>query len=374
MQTPIILAAGIYPPEMGGVATIVYRLAEDLTRKGLAVTVIAYGKTSKIEKINALLTVIWVSRSGSMVTRYARYFIALHKHTQKNAKIFVTDILSTGLPVRILYIFRSLEVVLRLGGERSWENAIEKKRTWCTLLDYWRDTQGGWQQRMMVVYYRWFWTMPKKIIVVSDLLKRCFETMQLDTTNRMMVIPNRLPESVNGEEAISERNNHPRSPLRLLYVGRMARVKNVLFFARVIKRCEEQNLPVACEFIGEGEDLLECKKILSSSRIACFLGSKSFLDVKQRMQESDVLVLPSLSDIYPNVVIEALTQHLPVIMTDQTGLESGFGGILFASPLKIEEWTHCLQSICSTSAYKALVDSICIPQYIGPSLADVVVD
>ena len=369
----MIIAAGIYPPEMGGVSTIAYRVANELLDLGHMVTVIAYGDRSDVTAVREGLTVICASRSGGIVFRYARYFLLLLKHVTSQSTVLVTDILSTGLPLRVLYVFRKPRVILRLGGERSWENAIEKKRVWCTLREYWRNGLGGWQQKMMRSYYHWFCTMPEKIVVVSPLIRECFERMSLHLEGRLQVIPNRPTRNVSERGAMAIVSHQLHHPLRLLYVGRMARVKNVIFLAQIIKKCAEEGLAITCDFIGEGEDLEAAKKMLATYPSARFLGNISFEQVNEHMQDADLLVVPSLTDIYPNVVIEALAVNLPVLLTDQTGLEPGFGGIVFASPFEPEAWMRQLRLLCTEEGYHNLKSSIRIPDDRGPSLVNILV-
>jgi len=47
------------------------------------------------------------------------------------------------------------------------------------------------------------------------------------------------------------------------------------------------------------------------------------LEKNARMDESDLLILPSLTEITPNVAAEAVSRGLPVLLTQSTGLCGG---------------------------------------------------
>ncbi len=74
----ILLATGIYPPDIGGPATYVRHLAQELTKRGTEVTVVTYGEVESGKwKVESGWKVFHVSKSGGPLLRWRRYAQAL---------------------------------------------------------------------------------------------------------------------------------------------------------------------------------------------------------------------------------------------------------------------------------------------------------
>ncbi|HCR18428.1 MAG TPA: hypothetical protein DIU35_13185 [Candidatus Latescibacteria bacterium] len=124
-----------------------------------------------------------------------------------------------------------------------------------------------------------------------------------------------------------------RSKLQVLFVGRLDYIKGVDTlldcWEGVVARCPEAHLVI----LGTGE----LRQDLERTRLNCGLrDSVSFRgrvdNVKDYLQAADLLVLPSLAEGMPNVVLEAMACGLPVVATDIPGtreaVENRVTGIL----------------------------------------------
>lgn len=357
-----VLATGIFPPEIGGPATVIFALANDLRAKGHAVTVVTYG-----EKDETTSEIVRVSRRGSVLSRYVRFARAVRRLVTKDAIILATDVFSVGIPVRSALVGKRNRFILRLGGEWCWEDVVEKKRTAVPLRTFWQTGGHGVRSFFQRWNYRWILSRTQKVVVTSDLLRDVLR----------IVVPSLKTDVVTLTNVPSGTCAHPRSadgphdPLRLLYVGRFARVKNVVFFARVLEQAVTRGVRVACTFIGTGPDLAEAQGVLSGVPQMRFLGALSHEDVLGHFSDADLLALPSLTDICPNIVGEALACGVPVIMTSEHGLPSGFCGIIERSPLEEDAWISTLASLQEKEVYERLRSSIRVPESSSVTLVSV---
>ena len=129
-------------------------------------------------------------------------------------------------------------------------------------------------------------------------------------------------------------NSHPEKPI-LLYVGRMAREKNLLVFESLIRDFPDAQFI----FVGGGPIEEDLKTRFSSPNVA-FLGFLHGEDLAKAYASSDVFIDPSLTEGYPNVVLEAFASGAPVVGFDALGIgdlirESKAG--LLARPNDIEK-------------------------------------
>jgi glycosyltransferase involved in cell wall biosynthesis len=110
-------------------------------------------------------------------------------------------------------------------------------------------------------------------------------------------------------------------PVRLLMVGRMSVQKNPLTAVRALALLKD--VPWLCTVIGDGpllgEARAEAEKLGVADRIA-FRGWASAAEVTEAMRESEILLIPSLSEGLPMVAVEALAQGVAILGSRIGGL------------------------------------------------------
>jgi glycosyltransferase involved in cell wall biosynthesis len=150
------------------------------------------------------------------------------------------------------------------------------------------------------------------------------------------VIENAVPE---GSPRRSRRMS-PGQPLRLLYLGRLVGFKNIPNLLRALKAIHEPPLrrSMTLTIVGDGPLLDTLKLQAPSSKLqAHFLPPAHGAEVHRIFAEHDLLVLPSLTEISPNVALEARAYGLPVLLTKETGLSASFAKGMLLRELKTKE-------------------------------------
>lgn len=131
-----------------------------------------------------------------------------------------------------------------------------------------------------------------------------------------------------------------KQPIKFVFVGRLIKWKAVDLLILALKRVWEQ-IPVELEIIGDGHELPALVALAtelgliklqttesatqdgdgeSPKRAAVnFTGFLSQTDCAKRLQQADVMVLPSLHECGGAVVLEAMTMGIPVIATNWGG-------------------------------------------------------
>lgn len=114
-------------------------------------------------------------------------------------------------------------------------------------------------------------------------------------------------------------------PFRILYVGRLVPVKGVDRLVDAIETLVNRGYDVTLDIVGTGKEETALREQVESSSITdrvSFLGFVPFgPDLFKRYRRSDVFVLPSYSEGFPNVLLESMANGTPVITTNVGGIE-----------------------------------------------------
>ncbi|HVW66396.1 MAG TPA: glycosyltransferase family 4 protein [Candidatus Peribacteraceae bacterium] len=296
----VVLATGIYPPEIGGPATYVEKLAKLLKDRGVTVTVIAYGEQ---ENMSEPVPVVRVSRKGNMITRWRRYARALCEHASSADIVYAFSSISCGVPLWMSKL-KSPRKILRLGGDFFWERYTDRGgdlglKEWYAKKPFLQGMMNGILNTFdHIVFSTQF---------QEELYEKVYRRLPLHH-----VIENALPE---GTPVLHEKHD----PFRLLYLGRFVAFKNLHALILSLHDLPAETLTI----VGSGpmEDVL--KKLVADEKLddrVRFLSPLAGPEKTAMFLGHDLLVLPSLTEISPNTALEARSAGLPVLLTEETGL------------------------------------------------------
>ncbi len=307
----IVLATGIYPPAIGGPATYSAALAEELVKMGHEVTVVTYGASSD-ERVAGSFRILSVGRHGNVFTRWMRYAKALREHGENADAIIALSSVSCGIPL-ILAKLKKPKKILRLGGDFFWERytdggGMKSLREWyASSFGFWKLLNAIFMKTILRSF---------DAVVYSTEFQRAIQAAHYRNLPPVSVIENAaIPETA---LHVSRRNPLPQDPFRILFMGRFVRFKNLQTLLTAL-----MSLPNVClTFVGSGpmEGSLRARaKILGLDARVTFRAPVSGQEKRQLFGEHDLLILPSVTEISPNVALEAVFAGLPVLLTSETG-------------------------------------------------------
>jgi glycosyltransferase involved in cell wall biosynthesis len=138
--------------------------------------------------------------------------------------------------------------------------------------------------------------------------------------------------------------------LRLVYVGSLIPRKSVETLLEAHHELVRRGHSVACAIVGSGPAKDRLQKIVQrrSQRNVVFAGAQAASSIPGWMSAGQVLVLPSLSEGSPSVVMEAMAMGLPVVATDIAGtrelVKEGETGFLFPTR-DAERLADCIEQL-----------------------------
>ena len=155
------------------------------------------------------------------------------------------------------------------------------------------------------------------IILPSKAMAKEIRRYRLDVEN-LKIIPN----VVNTKIFYPENKKRINKTKKILFVGGLNPVKGLPYLLHALQLVRKKRHDFILEIVGDGPKRLEYEKLASElgiSGVVRFLGLKSKTEVAKLMRQCDFLVLPSLWENNPCVLIEAMACGKPVIATSHGG-------------------------------------------------------
>ncbi|HYC34721.1 MAG TPA: hypothetical protein VEC13_03230, partial [Candidatus Paceibacterota bacterium] len=109
-KTRVLIATGIYPPDIGGPATYSKLLFDELPKKGFSVRVLSFGEVRRFPK----------------VVRHFLYFFKLFLKAFKSDFIFAQDAVSVGFPSLLVSKILNKKFLIRVPGDHAWEQGTQR--------------------------------------------------------------------------------------------------------------------------------------------------------------------------------------------------------------------------------------------------------
>jgi glycosyltransferase involved in cell wall biosynthesis len=283
---------------------------------------------------------------GLAGTEIATYFMAVHL-AQRGHNVHVITILDEGLPgescEKGFYIYRIPLIRIRIfGAFFYWYNVFMKIRKIDPDLVHvqslvagmpaliskklWRIPYVVWGQGSDVYFPKGYIQLTNKMIMKNAgsaiaLTKDMKRAMQDIYARDIAIVPNGINMADLSDEP--RRRNEEDHGKRVLYVGRLSPVKGVQYLIRAMKQVHDTIPDAKLIIIGHGRErkMLETlSKELGIQKHVQFSGEVPHEKVLSFMQQADVFVLPSLSEGFPMVIVEALACGLPVVASRVGGM------------------------------------------------------
>jgi glycosyltransferase involved in cell wall biosynthesis len=180
-------------------------------------------------------------------------------------------------------------------------------------------TEDGLMESLTWNYMHWFYSQMDMIYVNSDHYRRCWVERGI-APEKLRILPRGLdtglfhPSKKNPD--FWKKRGLRDGEVGALYVGRVSREKNLDLFAAVMRRLLSAGVPVRPLIVGDGPYAVMMRELLPEG---IYTGSLHGEELAAAYASGDFFVFPSTTDTFGNVVIEAQSSGLPVIVSDVGG-------------------------------------------------------
>ena len=133
----------------------------------------------------------------------------------------------------------------------------------------------------------------------------------------------RIAPNVNSGSVLPNKSTKEKNELKLFYLSRIAKVKNIHFALEALKGIPKE-FKVVYDLFGNLEDkeywnsCLEIIRTLPENITVTYKGELQFHEVQSRIAEYHCLLLPTLNENFGHSIVESLLCGCPAIISDQT--------------------------------------------------------
>ena len=297
----ILIATGIYPPDIGGPATYSKLLFDELPKRGIEVEILSFGEVRHLHKI----------------IRHFVYFLKIFKKAKSVDIIYAQDPVSVGLPVMLANKFLKKKFFIRIAGDYAWEQGNQRFGV-NDNLDIFSAKQKGYS--FFVQLFKKIQTKVAKIadqiIVPSQYFKKIISNWGI-SKNKIKVIYNGI--DLNSENI--KKNNNSKEKI-ILSVGRLVPWKGFKELIEVMPDIFKKINNIKLIIIGSGPQKKELENKINKLKLKnkiILTGQLERIEVLEYMKKSDIFILNTQYEGFAHILIEASNLKIPIITTDIGG-------------------------------------------------------
>ncbi len=313
----ILIATGIYPPQIGGPAKYAQKLHEELGRHG-PVELCAWSD---------------FERALPWGIRHLVYFLRLVPKVARADAILALDTWSTGFPALVAAKLLRKKLLVRIGGDFVWEAYIERTNEMVRLSEFYKEP------RLLSFKERLIQRATLTLLRHADVLlfntawqmRIWQETFQFSTPAH--VLENEYPAKKSAPD-------FPLGKKIFVAAGRGITYKNIPAFAEAFAKA------------APGQAELDTRALPPREHAA-------------RIEAAYAYVVPSVSEVNSNNIIEALSYNKPFIAPLDCGMRERLEGLgVFADTLDKAAMQAAVEELLDEAKYQAYVERISAFSYV----------
>jgi glycosyltransferase involved in cell wall biosynthesis len=302
----ILIATGIYPPQIGGPATYSKLLYDELPKRGIDVSVLSFGDFIDKPKL----------------IRHVLYFFELLKKGKDADIIYAQDPVSVGLPALLASQILRKKFVLKIVGDYAWEQGVQRFNV-ADNLDVFSKNHDRYSRsvKMLKQIEKYVASGAGTIVTPSEYLKTIITNWGIDSSKIKVIYNGFNPSEVRSAKSVL-RNKHSLHGTVIISVGRIVPWKGfgsiIEIMPLILKELPDAKLLI----VGEGPDLenlkIKSENLQLNDRVT-FTGKLDQSKLFEYIKASDVFVLNTSYEGFSHQIIETMALGTPIITTDVGG-------------------------------------------------------
>ncbi|GIS45527.1 MAG: hypothetical protein Ct9H90mP17_3700 [Actinomycetota bacterium] len=300
----VLVTVGIFPPDIGGPATFVPKIAkyfQDELNYEIEILTLSDNKNSNI---NDDFSVKRIDRNLPIIYRWLKTIFTIYKLGKNKDLIFVNGL---GTETTIANIFLKKKIIRKIVGDPVWERAYSKAKI-SESFDEFQVKNYGFSISLQKKVRSFSIKKSDIVVTPSKHLKNFI--LNLGFKNKIEIINNGvfIPEE--------NTNIFTNDQINITIVSRLVSHKNI---KKIIRAISDLNDPlIYLNIIGDGPELNQLQKISLESNNKdniIFHGKLNRDDINHIFLKSDIYIQASNYEGLPHSLLEAMSYGIPVLCT-----------------------------------------------------------
>ena len=309
----ICIITGIFPPDIGGPATYVSRLADSLQQQNFSVRVLTLGDDAAAFPF----PVKRVSRALPLPLRLFLLFWTFLRHGWSSDVWYINGL---EFPAVLAGKLLRKRMVMKVVGDYAWERAMNAHLTQDSIDEFQKKTQAR-KVEVHKALRAWCAKQVERIVTPSNYLKSLVCGWGIPE-ERVHVIYNaveELPGRLRTRSEVRKQLGVSEDETLLITVGRLVKWKGIEQLLLIVSELEPS---VKLLIVGSGPEKNKLTELVETLNLASrirFLGKAPRKEVLEFVQSADLFLLNTAYEGFSHVLLEAMMVGTPVITTDVCG-------------------------------------------------------
>jgi len=327
----VVIASGIYPPDIGGPATYSQLIAGEFTKRNIDVSIVCYSdkKNEEMDK-NDNFKVVRILRKGLFLSRYLAYFLNLFKLARKCDVIYAQGPLGAGFPALVVTKTLRKKFIVKVVGDYAWEQGVNQFGVKDLIEEFQTKKYDAKTERIRKIQ-KFVVRKADKVITPSEFLKKIVKGWGVKE-EKITVIYNAGPEI--GKIA----GVAPKIGLEgdiLTSAGRLEPWKGMVALVEIMPELLQKNPNFRLLIAGDGPLTESLRSVVKSLKIedkVILAGRVPHDELMSYFKASMIFILNTGYEGLPHITLEAMACGLPAITTDVCGnpevVQNNYNGLL----------------------------------------------
>lgn len=302
----IVIATGLYPPDIGGPATYSKLLEGALPERGIEPVIVPFGAVRHLPK----------------VIRHLAYAIMLLRRGKGASVIYALDPISVGAPALLACKLSGKKLILRVAGDQAWEQAQQRYGVTDVLDVFVTHTQkypSG--VRRLVSLERRVAKSAAHVVVPSEYLKRILMVWGVAEDNITVIYNSYEPVMITDSRESLRAMFEYKGPV-MVSAGRLVPWKGFRTLIDLMPGLLGEIPDLTLVIIGDGPQraALEARaKELNVSERVRFAGRQPKETLMHAIKGADLFVLNTGYEGFSHQLLEVMALGVPVVTTNVGG-------------------------------------------------------
>lgn len=336
----ILIATGIYPPDIGGPATYSKLLEGDLPKMGIETLVVSYSSVRHLPRGISHLV----------------YLYRLFRASFGRDVIYAMDPVSVGFPSMIVAKVLRKRFYLKIVGDYAWEQGRNKFGVKEHLDNFYKDTSTYHIfVKLLISMEKMVANSAEKIIVPSKYLKKIVIKWGIPK-NKIEVIYNSVGNIYKANNRRTLRGLLRFNGKMIVSIGRLVEWKGFSMLIDVVADLEKDFPNLKLMIIGDGPMYDELDKKIDKLNLHDSISLAGSLDrdvTLRYIEASDVFVLNTAYEGLSHTILEAMSVGTPIVTTNVGGnpelIDNNKNGFLVGYNNK-KDLTHKIETILKSQS------------------------